>query len=68
MAASRNELNGSLEVRGIGITSREILSLLPGILPTIDETSILTALESMAAVKAKIYEADHSTRLNGINT
>ena len=58
LAASKNELNGSIEVRAIGITSQEILSLLPGILASIDESSIQSALEAMAAVKAKIYETD----------
>ena len=58
LAAERNELSGSLEVRVSGIRSTEINNLLPGILPAIDEGSIQAALEAMAAVKAKMYEAD----------
>ncbi|GAA3720517.1 hypothetical protein GCM10022421_30970 [Oceanisphaera sediminis] len=58
VAASKEELTGSLEVRAIGVTSNEIDALLPGILPTIGESSIQNALEAMAAVKAKLRESD----------
>ncbi|HTU67062.1 MAG TPA: hypothetical protein VMF52_14030 [Steroidobacteraceae bacterium] len=58
LAAGRQELSGSLEVRAIGVTSTDIDSLLPGTLPTINESSIQTALEAMAAVKAKFRERE----------
>lgn len=58
VAASKDELNGALLVEAIGLTSQEIQNLLPGIMPSIDETSIQSALESMAAVKAKIGESE----------
>lgn len=58
MAANRQELSGSLEVRAIGVTSNEIDGLLPGMLPTINESAIQNALEVMAAVKAKFRESD----------
>lgn len=58
LAASREELTGSLEVQAIGVTSNEIDALLPGMLPTINEESIQRALEAMAAVKAKLREED----------
>ena len=58
LAASKNELSGSLEVRAIGVTSNDIDALLPGMLPAINESSIQTALEAMAAVKAKFREGD----------
>lgn len=58
LAAGREELSGSLEVRAIGVTSTDIDALLPGTLPTINESSIQSALEAMAAVKAKFRESD----------
>lgn len=59
-AASQKHLTGTMEVRAIGITSDDIDPLLPGILPAVDEASIQSALESMAAVKAKIWD-DNTT-------
>jgi hypothetical protein len=61
-AANKNELSGELEVRAIGVTSKEIQDLLPGSLPNLDESSIQRALESMAAVKTKIHDAGTSVQ------
>jgi hypothetical protein len=55
-AANKSELSGELEVRAIGVTSKEIQDLLPGSLPNLDESSIQRALEAMAAVKTKIHD------------
>ena len=61
-AANKNELSGELEVRAIGVTSKEIQDLLPGSLPNLDESSIQRALEAMAAVKTKIHDASTSVQ------
>lgn len=60
LAAGKNEMSGSLEVLAFGISGPEISTLLPGIMATIDESSIQRALESMAAVRAKFWEEDTS--------
>lgn len=61
-AANKSELSGELEVRAIGVTSKEIQNLLPGSLPNLDESSIQRALEAMAAVKTKIYNSETSVQ------
>ncbi|ROR97881.1 hypothetical protein EDC56_3548 [Sinobacterium caligoides] len=61
-AANKNELSGELEVRAIGVTSKEIQDLLPGSLPNLDESSIQRALEAMAAVKTKIHDTNTSVQ------
>lgn len=58
LAASRNELNGSMEVRKMGVTSPEIDNLMPGVLSTISEGTIQAALEAMAAVRAKFHDSN----------
>lgn len=61
-AANKSELSGELEVRAIGVTSKEIQDLLPGSLPNLDESSIQRALEAMAAVKTKIHDTGTSVQ------
>ncbi len=61
-AANKSELSGELEVRAIGVTSKEIQDLLPGSLPNLDESSIQRALEAMAAVKTKIHDPETSVQ------
>lgn len=61
-AANKSQLSGELEVRAIGVTSKEIQNLLPGSLPNLDESSIQRALEAMAAVKTKIHDASTSVQ------
>ena len=58
LAASKQELTGRMSIKVIGLTSAEIISLLPGNFSAINETAIQSALEGMAAIKSKIYEAD----------
>ncbi len=58
LAASRQELTGRMSVKVIGLTSGEIINLLPGNFSSINETAIQSALEGMAAIKSKIYEED----------
>ncbi|HRI55816.1 MAG TPA: hypothetical protein PK170_01815 [Anaerolineae bacterium] len=58
IAASRSELNGSMEVMAFGVGGPQINSLLPGIMSTIDEGSIQRSLEALAAVKAKFWDRD----------
>jgi len=60
VAAKTNQLRGQLSVDVIGMESGKITDLIT--LPIdISEASIQTALQSMSAIKSKIYEAD--TRL-----
>lgn len=61
-AANRDHLSGSLQIRAIGANSTEIQNLLPSNLKDIDDSGVQSALEAMAAVKAKIYEED--TQIN----
>ena len=57
-AANKSDLNGSLEVKILGVSGGEILKAVPGSFATIDDTAIQTALESMAVIKSKLYDSD----------
>ena len=55
IAASSNSVNGRLTVQTLGITGSEVTGLMP-IISDISIASIQTAVQSVAAIKAKIYE------------
>ena len=54
--AKSGNLKGSLFVNVIGVDSSDITNLIP-LSMVIDETSIQAALQSLAAIKSKIYDA-----------
>lgn len=53
--ARRENLSGSISVDVIGIDSRDVTNLIP-LTSEIDQTSIQSALQALASIKAKIYE------------
>lgn len=56
-AAKNDDLAGTLYVDVIGLSSKEINSLVP-MSSVIDETSIQTALQALASIKSKIFDAE----------
>jgi hypothetical protein len=54
-AATSNGISGRLTVQTLGITGQEVTSLMP-IISDISIASIQSAVQSVAAIKAKIYE------------
>jgi len=57
VAAKAGHLSGTLYVDVIGISSKEVNSLVP-MSSVIDETSIQSALQALAAIKSKIFDAE----------
>jgi hypothetical protein len=55
VAANTNGISGSLTVQTLGITGSEVTALMP-IISDISVTSIQSAVQAVAAIKAKIYE------------
>ncbi len=55
LAASANGISGRLTVQTLGITGPEVTGLMP-LISDISITSIQSAVQSVAAIKAKIYE------------
>ena len=53
-------LSGSISVNVIGIDSRDITNLIP-ITSQLDQTSIQSALQALAAVKAKLWDSGQTT-------
>lgn len=58
LAASKQDISGSLQVVAFGVSGPNIAPHLPGIMSKIDESSIQSALESMAAIKSKFWESE----------
>jgi len=56
VAFSRQEVSGRIALQTIGINSRDINLIAPGISGSIDETSLQKALEDLAKVRSKIYD------------
>lgn len=59
--ASKGNLSGNLHIEIIGITRDDFGSLTPQTFPSIDETSIQTAMEYLASVKALLGDDDTTT-------
>lgn len=57
IAASTEGVSGRLAVQTMGITGREVTALMP-IISDISISSIQQAVQSVAAIKAKLYESD----------
>jgi len=55
IAANANQISGRLTVQTLGITGKEITALMP-IISDISVSSIQSAVQAMAAIKAKLYE------------
>jgi hypothetical protein len=56
LAASQNKLNGSLIIQTLGITGENISPLMP--MPNeINESTIQAAMQAVATIKSKIYDA-----------
>ncbi|PIB29000.1 hypothetical protein BFP78_15550 [Gaetbulibacter sp. 5U11] len=56
VAASRNQLNGTLVIQTLGISGENISPALP-IPDRINETTIQAAMQSLATIKSKIYDS-----------
>ena len=54
LAASQNELNGTLIIQSLGISGENISPIIP-IPSRISESTIQTAMQSIATIKSKIY-------------
>jgi hypothetical protein len=59
--AKQDDLSGTLSMEVIGISSPEVLALIP-VVSELNVTSVQGALQSLAAIKAKIHDAN--TRLH----
>ncbi|MCX6319346.1 MAG: hypothetical protein NTW29_18865 [Bacteroidetes bacterium] len=57
IAAGKNQISGSLEVRVNGINSQKINELIP-VTADLSQASIGTALQSVASIKSHIYDAE----------
>uniref|UniRef100_UPI00404B9FEC hypothetical protein n=2 Tax=Gelidibacter sp. TaxID=2018083 RepID=UPI00404B9FEC len=55
LAASQNKLNGTLIIQTLGISGENISQIVP-IPDRINESTIQTALQSLATIKSKIYD------------
>lgn len=55
LAASQNELNGTLIIQSLGISGENISPIIP-IPDRINESTIQTAMQSLATIKSKIYD------------
>lgn len=60
IAASQNQINGTLVIQTLGITGTQISSAIP-IPDKINESTIQNAITSLATIKSKIY--DKETRI-----
>lgn len=60
VAASQNKLNGTLIIQSLGISGENISPIIP-IPDRINESTIQTAMQSLATIKSKIY--DTKTRI-----
>ncbi|PSL44636.1 hypothetical protein CLV51_1058 [Chitinophaga niastensis] len=57
LAAESNKINGTLVIQTLGISGQNISTLIP--MPSqLNTTTIQNAIMALAAIKAKIYEAD----------
>lgn len=59
VAASKNQLNGTLVIQTLGISGENISPALP-IPDRINETTIQAAMQSLATIKSKIYDTKTS--------
>ena len=61
VAASQNEINGTLIIQTLGISGQQISSAIP-IPDKISESTIQNAITSLATIKSKLYDKDTSIK------